>query len=463
MPIHELRILPPVAIARLGASPVPLAAYKLEYSKQNPLDFRKIVPEETLEISDESGEVSRCQTPQNVLFRDSKGIRPVAPFLEVWAVTSDSEMEPLTLDLLAKEGLGAEAISWTVEVANHKVYRRTGDLDDQVLAKIERIIDHQNHPLLGRCTNFLPNKNLPLGYVRFIKPTSAFQELRLRFTPARGYVYGACDRRHTSKTITEPDPVLTPERIIYDPAKNWVNYREPKSPTLTNPSQIYAGYDDSGEQVSWGYLDDTCDGEISVTLTRKEGLGPLHARAVISSGPPTFVPDALPIRTVSDELLQIVYGPDISLDEKVPIDVALEIVLRALDTVRQLNTAVMNGNPVNGRLRTGSTMVAQDSNDFGRQYAPIMASSLVDQSAVRLLHERVFNALASGSAPWFTDVLRRPEEIGDMTDKGRRKMPAMMRGADGRMLCLTRRQINQIIRAASGFLFQGSPQAAHQP
>ena len=77
---------------------------------------------------------------------------------------------------------------------------------------------------------------------------------------------------------------------------------------------------------------------------------------------------------------------------------------------------------------------------------------------MRTLHERVFTALLSGSAPWFAHVLRQPEEIGDMSDQGRRKMPAMMRGADGRMLCLTRRQIQQILRAASGALFQPATQ-----
>ena len=41
-------------------------------------------------------------------------------------------------------------------------------------------------------------------------------------------------------------------------------------------------------------------------------------------------------------------------------------------------------------------------------------------------------------------MLRQPEEVGDLTDKGRRKMPAMMRGADARYLTLTRRQIDKI-------------------
>ena len=463
MPIQELRILPPLAIARLGASSIPLAAYSLAIPKDNPLDFRQIFPEETLEIDSATGEVARAEVPANIRFRDDEGIRPVAPFLEVWAIMATDELVPLTQDLLVNEGLGLEAISWSVEVANHKVFRRTGNDADRVTATVTNIVDHQAHQLFGNCANFLPGKTLPFGSVRFIKPTNNFPEIRLRFTPAGGFVYGASDQRYISNTKTETDPVLISERIIYDPKKGWLGFREPDVPTLTNPGQIFAGYDDNGTQVSWGYLDDTCDGSVSVALNRKNGLKPLEARAIISSGPPTFVPDALPIRTVTDDLLQIALGPDISPDEQVPIDVALEIIRRSFDTIRQLNTAVMNGNPVNGRLRVASTMVVQDSNDFGRQYAPIMAATLVDQSAVRALHERIFTALSSGSAPWFADVLRRPEEIGDLSDKGRRKMPAMMRGADGRMLCLTRRQINQIIRAASDALFQGPPQAPSHP
>ena len=41
------------------------------------------------------------------------------------------------------------------------------------------------------------------------------------------------------------------------------------------------------------------------------------------------------------------------------------------------------------------------------------------------------------------------DEIGDLSDAGRRKMPAMMRGADGRHLTLTRRQVDQVRRRSS--------------
>ena len=464
MPITELRILPPLAIARLGASPIPLAAYSLELPEGNPLDFRRIVPQETLEIDDKTGAVVSAKAPDSIFFKQDGMIRPVAPFLEVWAVTSPDTLEPLTLALLKSEGLTPKSIRWTIEVANHKAFRRTNDSGDKITAKIEGLNDHQSHPLLGQCDHFLPGKVLPFGAIRYIKPTTEFPEIRLRFTPAGGHVYGACKDRHTSDKETEEDPVLLADRIIYDPQYKWYGYTEPdpkclEAAELTNPGAIYAGYANaSDQQVSWGYLDDACDGIVTVELLRKGGAKPLTATAHISSGPPTFVPDALPIRTTSDELLQIVLGPEMNLDEVVPIEDALEIVRRSLDTIRQLNTAVMNGNPVNGRLRVASTMVNQDSNDFGRQFAPIMATSLVDQSAVRTLHERVFTALCSGSAPWFAHVLRKPDEIGDLSDAGRRKMPAMMRGADGRMLCLTRRQISQIVRAASGALFQPANQ-----
>ena len=112
-----------------------------------------------------------------------------------------------------------------------------------------------------------------------------------------------------------------------------------------------------------------------------------------------------------------------------------------------MNTAVMNGNTIDARVNIAHTLGTQDSNDFGRYYAPIMASSMVDNLAVRALHERVYAALLSGSAPWFSQVLRRPEEVGDLSDKGRRKMPPMLRGADSRTLALTRRQIDKVVKS----------------
>lgn len=107
---------------------------------------------------------------------------------------------------------------------------------------------------------------------------------------------------------------------------------------------------------------------------------------------------------------------------------------RAFETVRLMNTTFWNVNGMGG----------------GR---PIMAPSLVDAIAVENLHQSLLVALRSGSAPWFGDVLRDHDDAADSTDRGRRKMPAMMRGADGRLMTLTRRQIALIRTLAQGPLF----------
>ena len=81
MAIIELRILPPIAIGRLGSSPIPLEAFELEVSKDHPLDYRSIVPRETFCIDPESGAIVQSYVPQKLRFTESHGqIRPVAPF-----------------------------------------------------------------------------------------------------------------------------------------------------------------------------------------------------------------------------------------------------------------------------------------------------------------------------------------------------------------------------------------------
>lgn len=469
--ILGLRILPPLAIARFGSSPNPLEAYELKAPPAgDPMGYRAIEPADTLEVDAASGAIVRKYVPKpSIRFVDTIDgryhIRPVAPFLEVFAHTSKDRLEPLTVRLLEKLGLGPAAIRWGVAVANHKVYRQTGVEGDKVTATAQ-FHDHEVRELRGKCKNFISDeKFIPFGSVRYIRPTEEFPEIRLRFTPAQGLVYGSHARRFRPEKnpatgqVKLVDGALDPvfkgheDRIVYDPKKGWRGFQIPNlanpAPTLPNPNDIYEGYtpDDSTEgRYSWGYLDDVCDGEISVTLQLKNGQE-RRARAWISACMPVFAPDSLPLRTVADELEQAILGPEVR-DEDVSVDEAAQIVFRALETVRFMNTRVMNSNSIDGRENVASTLGRQDSNDFGRLYAPIFASSLVDNLAVRALHERVLSALRSGSAPWFSQVLRRPDEVGDLSDRGRRKMPAMLRGADSRALTLTRRQISAVVKAA---------------
>jgi hypothetical protein len=453
MTISALRILPPFAIARFGSSPQPLEAYDLELSPDAPLAYRRIVPRETFEIDQASGAIIRRYVPDQIVFRDGDQIRPVAPFLEVFARTDSDTLEPLTLDLLRREGIAPEAIAWIASVANLKVFRQTGDVKDKVRAEL-RFNDYAPHELQGRAEHFLEGKFIPFGHVRYIRPTEDFPEIRLRFTPPQGVVYGSSDKRSdidAKGDIVDPTFVGREDRIVYDTSRGaWRNFQaNSKNPALPNPSDIYQGIwpDDQPLPIGWGYLDDVCDGRVSVEITCNDGRR-LTASAWLSSCMPGFAPDSQPVRTVADELEQLILGPEVA-DEEVSIDDAAEIVRRALETVRLMNTTAMNANTIRGRTDIASTLFRQDASDYGRLWAPGMAASLVDNFAVRTLHERVYAALKSGSAPWFAEVLRQPEEVGDLSDKARRKMPAMLRGADGRALTLTRRQISKIVKAAT--------------
>jgi hypothetical protein len=448
--IKNLRILPPLAVARLGSSPDPMENFDLE--SPDAASPRQIVPARSLYI-DEMGHVTERQNQAVVSFRDKDGlIRPIAPFFEVWIQQGDSdEWIPLTKNLLAACGLGPEALQWSLHVANNKIHRRTNDPNDRIDGIVSPFGDHSRHAVLGRCKNFLDGESIPLGSIQYARPSDAHPEIRARFIPAHGKVYGA-------KT-EQPDPNIT--KPVYDPTKgNWTRYQESGSPnndfagrSLTNPNQIFAGYDIDTTHVSYGYVDDECDGIVDVRLNI--GGQTLTSFARVAAGPPTFAPDSKPVRTVADELEQALLGPDAPASDEEVLAVK-DLVRRALETVRLMHTGQLN----KGGKTRGVGMARMDILDVARKSEPIFDPTVADPLAIRARHERVLLALESGSLAWFARVLRDYDKVGDLSDEGRRKMPAMMRNADGRHLALTRRQVAKVRRVAEYIVSRGArPQA----
>ncbi len=439
--IHELRILPPLAIARFGSAPTPMDNYDAVVDPADPLGYRALRPAQTLQVDPGSGEITAAFVADEVSFTENGRVRPVAPFLEVWALTGDDpaagdgQLEPLTTTLLADENASVSDLSWRVRVANLKVFRRTGDEDDRVSSDSGEFADHVRHQLVGRCENFLADKTIGFGHVQFVSPTADHPQIRLRFTPAAGSVYGS-DRQLPAGSPS-PDPNISD--VVYDAAKGgWDGYSDaPGDERITAPRSIYAGRLENNRQVSSAYLDDGCDGIVEVTLD--VGGRALSALARVASGPPAYAPDAAPVRTVADELEQALLGPAVAPADAT-FERAEEIVRRAFETVRLMHTPTWN---VNG---------------MGGFAGPIADGSLVDTVTLENLHQSLLVALRSGSAPWFADVLRDYDEAGTFTERGKRKMPAMMRGADGWLMTLTRRQIELLRTLARGPLFPDDEQ-----
>lgn len=476
MTIQELRILPPFAIGRLGSADTPLDNYSIVADPERPLGFRQVVPAETLHVDEKTGEISGTTVPTSIEFKTADGrIRPVAPFIEVWARVDDKpQFTPLTSDLLTRHGASAGDITWRVKVGNRKVERRTGKAGDRVEADTGRFSDHGKKSLLGHSPHFVSREHvIDFGSVRYIKPNRAHPQIRLRFMPAKGLIYGANLTKAEIQEMRDADPsvpdlfVVPPRQEVYDKTKGWWKFSIPpevrnadpnvkKFYNETQPPALFAiippgpCWLNDNVAVSRGYLDDACDGTVEVILAPK-GRRKLTAVGRIVAAPPAVVPDSLFVRSLADDLDQVIFGPHVPDDE--PDEVtrarAEDIVRRAYETVRFLNVAVMNGNPVSGRDPLDiDTMPAEEAFDVYRLMRPVFAPPTADTLAIMGLHQRVYAALRGGAAPWFPALLRKPDEVADFTDGGRRKMPALMCGADGNYLALTHRQIRTIYKAA---------------
>ena len=130
-----------------------------------------------------------------------------------------------------------------------------------------------SHALEGHCAELFDGKMLPLGFVQYIADAAISGSSAALHA---GRWLGLWRFRQTqtvdafNKVVETDDTIIDPDRIIYDPK------RAPGAALTTArrrrrahvPGAIYAGYSDpvSGDQISWGYLDDECDGIVTVTL-----------------------------------------------------------------------------------------------------------------------------------------------------------------------------------------------------
>src|SRR5262249_44735633 len=135
------------------------------------------------------------------------------------------------------------------------------------------------------------DKYVPLGSVRLTRPNKAHPEFRLRFTPGTGRFFGPANVRDRWRGVQLPSSDL-----FLNPESSWCRWkRQPDDPRGWRPGQ-YA--QDADSNVSYGLVDDVCDGIITCAvdgLDQRSDLEivPAHARIVV--GPPDYAPDRRPI------------------------------------------------------------------------------------------------------------------------------------------------------------------------
>ncbi len=327
--ITSIFILPPLAIGRLGGGDTPLESFSWAVDPSFHGGSRTvIVPEVTLEVQDDG--TLRTYVPTTIRFRDGERLRPVAPFFEVWANVegpSGPRAVPLTLDVLKANNVTLDHLEFTVTVANRKAQRRTGSAGCAFIASVNIAgTDHAKLPLRAYSPHNPDQEALvsfdqpiTLGHAQVMKPTNQTENgvdlsiVRLRFTPARGEVYGPAHAIASASSMLQPGEqfppktvqgrlheIVPPKNRILSPHSPWSTYVM-DAPTQADPqpSDSYDGAD-IGDGMSWGVVDDTCDGIIQAQLVVRGQR--LVAIARVTSGSPDFAPDRRPFFSLADDL-----------------------------------------------------------------------------------------------------------------------------------------------------------------
>src|SRR5262252_4584007 len=121
MPIEEIKeiyFLPPLAIARLGASDTPLDCFVWDTDKSIHGANRTIIRSAvTLRVMADGS--LRPFVPNAIQFRDGALLRPVAPFFELWATITNGTAttdRPLTPSLLRRFGANLSSVEYTITI-----------------------------------------------------------------------------------------------------------------------------------------------------------------------------------------------------------------------------------------------------------------------------------------------------------------------------------------------------------
>ncbi len=455
--ITKIFLLPPLAFARLGPSETPCDAFHWGPNDMRPRGTGKttILPSETLRVASD-GTVTKS-VPRELVFKDAAGFRPVAPFFELhgeWTERGRLRSGPITKDVLRAFGLRLTDVTWRVHVANLKPYHHTLVEGDRIETTLDVPGDaHDRRTLRGRSPAALvplvpPRRGIPLGSVQVTKPDRAFPELRLRFTPAKGFVYGPIDLERRLQDLLRRYPgsrwrtlSLPKERQILDPAADWCRFVAPRRDPRTVPEGLYAFEDENDlTGVGLGMVDDICDGIVSCTLP---DLPPATARIVV--GPPDYAPDRRPFTSLADGLKDRVDRDDVRgaayvRDADATSGEVRDFMERVLETMELVNVDFQNE-------RTGQANSPGGTRQ--RRHRAFPEPEIFGETALPLTEKGRQRHRRFVSLAIFEDILReQPDLIERMVrtaDTGTSttfdaRMPAAMRGADGGAMFITRRQ-----------------------
>jgi hypothetical protein len=462
----RLYLSPPLAIARLGLSPVPVAAFEYGPNDLSPQGTGKTTLERAKTFSVKPDGTLDEVCPDLSFQDEQRRIRPVAVFFELrFRDDQGPDLEPVTPEVLDKWGVkaGAAALHWSVHIANLKAFHYTRDEASRIEAKPPCLRGDDTTPkiLEGRSPQYLSeplvrgDTCIPLGTIQLTKPRHDNDPFRLYFKPPLGEVYGPTDlpeRQYVDHAGATPTTLhLPPENLRLNPKSAWCRMPAPDDP---DPRTVPAGLFATDKfNVSLGLIDDVSDGIVTCAI---EGLPAPEARARIFVGPPDMAPDRRHFCTLADGLAdrELKAAPSNPGTEEVR-----DLLERVWETVGLMNVDSCNADEP---PTVNEFHAFIDSHPFkpspdgplkllkGESLGPL---PLTEQA--REMHRRVafpgsFEALLLQVPELLHEYLRPPDDPILAMDE---RMPAVMRGPSGRALTLSRREyhlLRSFARALTG-------------
>lgn len=306
--------------------------------------------------------------------------------------------------------------------------------------------------------------SIPVGAVQVARPSTDIPEIRLRFYPPKGLVYGPSNLRERIAADTDPGEWRDfdlPGRLILNPDAHWPNYRlgEPVGPPFIpqdgrkTPGGIHALF--PSNSVSLGLVDDVTDGIVECSVAG------LTASARVAVGPPDFAPDRRHIVSIQDGLADRTDRAGMrAADLEELDDLVRDLFERALETSDAMNkdTELDRRHSVNEPVGQRMPRATGDRDELAintiwpthDEYAP--AAHRADALPVSFLGRRKHRRYTAleylrdrlRDDPQLIDTwIRRPLDEFQAFD---RRMPPLMRGSHGGPMNITRRQYEMLQR-----------------
>ena len=442
--IERIFFRPPLAVARVGGSDTPLESFVWSSDRSIHGAHRTIVtPAVSLAVMADGS--LRPYRPGAIQFRDHGLLRPVAPFFELWVRWSpdgseEPREEPLTAGLLRREwGIGPAHVEFVVTVANRKAQRRTGLASCAFIAH-EQVAgnDHERRPLLacsphqyGQAPLVSAERPIPLGHFQVMRPMPGkamdvdLDVLRVRFTPARGEVYGPPAVNVGPASPLQQGLRLPPSTLggrLHEivPARNrilnadagWAGHKMNVTQDEPQPTDSFDGVN-VGDDLAWGVVDDTCDGVIEARLVHR-GVRHVAQSRVVSSCP-DWAPDRRPFYSIADDLADRDRGVEAEplADVEQLKFVVADLFERAFETASLINLDALRARALDENDRRGRSAEDAPPRTDGQSMTGADRGARPDQPALFAdLTAAMFPAEPSEPPPASPSPPPRPPERG---------------------------------------------------